>query len=91
MYCRYCGKQIKDSATECSVCGQQTLETADTSQAWAVTTMLLLSAATFFFPPVGLFFGIKGMLDSSKKNQAGVLLSISSFQSMLMLAMVLGL
>ncbi|MDD5033706.1 MAG: hypothetical protein PHE55_03025 [Methylococcaceae bacterium] len=58
---------------------------------WSISTMLALVLATVFFPPVGLVFGVKGMLDEETKAKASVLLTIAVFMTLMWAALILGL
>ena len=95
MYCRFCGKEVKDKAIVCTGCGRPVDAPGSllpsTGKGWSWPAMAGLIVATFFFPPVGLVFGFRGLLDERKKVQAAVLLTVAVFMSLLMLAIVLGL
>lgn len=95
MYCRFCGKQIKDKAIVCTGCGRPVDApgslTASPGKGWTVWMLLGLIIATLFFPPIGLVFGLKGLMDPNKKAQAAALLTVAIFMSLLMTAIVLGL
>lgn len=89
MFCRYCGKQMKDGAVVCTGCGRPVDGTA--GDAWSIPFMLVLLAVTIFIPPVGLVFGVLGVRNPARKVQAAILLTVSIFMSLLLLAIVLGL
>lgn len=95
MFCRYCGKEIRDKAIVCAGCGRPTeLSPGGKTKPgakWLLSTLLLLIAMSVVFPPIGLIFGLLGYRDEHKKVQATVLLTISVFMSLLLLAIVLGL
>ncbi len=95
MFCRHCGKELKDSATVCSACGRPVEMpgrfVAVPGKRWSFSEMVGLVGATLFIPPVGLVFGLIGLRNEAKKVQAAVLLTVSVFMSLLMLAVVLGL
>lgn len=95
MYCRFCGKEVKDKAIVCTGCGRPvdlpgSLITK-TGKGWSFGVMVGLIAATVFFPPIGLVLGIMGLRDEHKKVQAAVLLTVSIFMSLLAAAIILGL
>jgi len=95
MYCRFCGKEVKDKAIVCTGCGRpvdlpRSLVSA-AGKGWSFGMMVGLIAATFFFPPIGLVFGVRGLMDEHKKVQAAVLLTVSIFMSLLAAAIILGL
>ncbi|HYE34217.1 hypothetical protein [Methylocaldum sp.] len=50
-----------------------------------------LVAATLFVPPVGLVFGIMGLMDEAKKVQGAILTTLAVFMTLLMTAIILGL
>ena len=95
MFCRYCGKEIRDQAIVCAGCGRPVEQSPSTSKKpgakWPFSTLLLLMAMSVVFPPIGLMFGLLGYRDEHKKVQATVILTISVFMSLLLLAIVLGL
>lgn len=94
MFCRYCGKQVKDKSVVCAGCGRPVDvpgSVVDPSQRWSFGTLFVLLALTVFFPPIGLGFGLFGLRNESKKTQAAVLLTVSVFMTLLVLAIVLGL
>ena len=94
MFCRFCGKQVKEKAVVCSGCGRPVDEpgsVVDPSQRWSFSTLFMLLALTLIFPPIGLGFGLFGLRNESKKTQAAVLLTVSVFTTLLVLAIVLGL
>lgn len=95
MFCRHCGKELKDTATVCAGCGRP-VETpgrmlAPAGNRWRFSELVGLIGATLLIPPVGLIFGLLGLRDEAKKVQAAILLTVSVFMSLLMLAVVLGL
>jgi hypothetical protein len=94
MYCRYCGKEVTDKAVVCTGCGNP-VETSDlkpvTGRPWNILIMAGLIVATLFVPPVGLVFGIMGLMNDARKVQGAVLTTISIFMSLLMIAIILGL
>ncbi|MBS1213678.1 MAG: hypothetical protein H6R26_2295 [Proteobacteria bacterium] len=95
MFCRHCGKELKDTATVCSGCGKPVevpgRVAAVSGKRWSFSEMAGLIGATLFLPPVGLVFGLIGLRNEAKKVQAAVLLTVGVFMSLLMLAVVLGL
>jgi hypothetical protein len=95
MYCRFCGKEVKDKAIVCTGCGRPVdlprSLVSSTGKGWSFGMMVGLIAATVFFPPIGLVFGVRGLMDERKKVQAAVLLTVSVFMSLLATAIILGL
>lgn len=95
MYCRYCGKEVKEKAIVCTGCGRPVDEpgslTSQASSAWTFGTLLALMLASLFFPPLGLFVGIKGFFSESTKIKATVLLTVSVFAALFWAAIILGL
>jgi hypothetical protein len=94
MYCRFCGKEIKDKAVVCTGCGQP-VENAEgksiAGEPWSLMVMVGLVVATLFVPPIGLVFGIMGLMNEAKKVQGAILTTIGVFMSLLMTAIILGL
>jgi hypothetical protein len=98
MFCRFCGKPVKDKAVVCAGCGRP-VDTpgavVDPSQRWPFGRLLFLISLTifipFFGPFIGLGFGLSGVGNENKKTQAAVLLTVSVFMALLTLAIVLGL
>jgi len=94
MYCRYCGKEVKDKAVVCTGCGHP-IESIDgktvEGEQWSLLVMAGLVAATLFVPPIGLVFGIMGLMDEAKKVQGAILTTIGVFMTLLMTAIILGL
>lgn len=95
MFCRYCGKELKDTATACTACGKPVDALAQGSEPagnrWSFSEMVGLIGATLFIPPIGLVAGLLGLRKEAKKVQAAIILTISVFMSLVMLAVVLGL
>ncbi|WP_082054027.1 zinc ribbon domain-containing protein [Methyloterricola oryzae] len=95
MFCRYCGKELKDTATVCTACGKPvdalSSGAAPKGSRWSFSEMVGLIGATLFIPPVGIVMGLLGLRNEAKKVQAAILLTISVFMSLVMLAVVLGL
>lgn len=90
MFCRYCGKQLKEGAVVCTACGRPVGGKMD-GKAWSFFTMVGLIAVTLIVPPVGLVFGVMGMRKEARKVQGAVLLTISIFMTLLLTAVILGL
>ena len=94
MYCRHCGKEVKDKAVVCSGCGHP-IEDGNgqiiVGQPWHWFMMLGLIALTLFIPPAGLVFGIIGLLDPGKKVQGAVITTTSIFMTLLLIAALYGL
>ncbi|NJD05799.1 MAG: zinc ribbon domain-containing protein [Methylococcaceae bacterium] len=94
MFCRFCGKPIKDKAVVCAGCGRPVEgpgSSSDPSQRWSFATLAILMAVTVFLPPIGLVFGFLGLRNPHRKTQAAVLLTVSVFMTLLMAAIILGL
>lgn len=94
MYCRYCGKEVKDKAVVCTGCGHP-VEGIEgrmaEGESWSLLVMAGLVAGTLFVPPVGLIFGVMGLMDDAKKVQGAILTTTGFFMTLLMTAIVLGL
>ncbi len=96
MYCRHCGKEVKDKAVVCSGCGHAIAEDSEgratlTGEPWNGFVMVALIALALFLPPVGLGFGILGLMEEAKKVQGAVITTISVFIILLLIAMLSGL
>jgi predicted nucleic acid-binding Zn ribbon protein len=95
MYCRHCGKEVKDKAVVCSGCGHPIIEESSgravTGHPWNWFVMIGLVALTLFIPPAGLVFGIMGLMDEAKKVQGAVITTISVFMTLLLVAVISGL
>lgn len=98
MYCRHCGKEMKDKAVVCSGCGHSIDEggisgrtAAVTGQPWPWFAMVALMLATVLAPPVGLGFGVLGLMDEAKKVQGAVITTAGIFMTLLLVAMLSGL
>lgn len=98
MFCRYCGKKLKNDAVICTACKRPVEPlgggggvAADAGSAWNFGTMAGLIVATLFLPPIGIVFGLLGMRQPARRTQGAVLLTVSIFMSLLMLAVMLGL
>jgi hypothetical protein len=97
MFCRYCGKKLKNDAVICTSCRRpvEPLTVAgvpvDSGRAWSFGMMAGLIAATLFVPPVGIVFGFLGLRNPARRTQGAVLMTVSVFMSLLMLAVMLGL
>jgi uncharacterized membrane protein YvbJ len=95
MYCRYCGKEVKEKAIVCTGCGRPVdapgsiTDTAVTD--WSFGLLLVLIFASVFFPPIGLIVGFKGLFSAATKIKATVLLTIATFMALLWTALILGL
>jgi hypothetical protein len=94
MYCRHCGKEVKDKAVVCSGCGHPIEDSSGTAIAghpWGWFTMIGLVILTLFVPPAGLVFGIMGLMDPAKKVQGAVVTTIAVFMTLLLVAVISGL
>jgi hypothetical protein len=96
MFCRFCGKDLEDTATRCNSCGKPTDAKSPSAKGegkgWSFGVMLALIVATLFsFGTVGLVAGFLGLRNEHKKVQAAILLTISAFMALMTLAIVLGL
>jgi hypothetical protein len=98
MFCRYCGKPVKDKDVVCAGCGNSvdTPEALiDPSQRWSFSRLLGLLGMTivvpFAGPLIGMVYGLTGLRNHNRRTQAAVLLTVSVFMGLLTLAIVLGL
>lgn len=95
MYCRYCGKEVKEKAIVCSGCGRPVDAPGSTSntrvEGWSMGFMLVIIFASVFFPPIGLVVGTRGLLSAATKVKAAVMLTIAIFMALLWAALILGL
>lgn len=97
MYCRYCGKKLKDQAVICTGCRRPVDPIAATptdrveGSTWSLPVMAGLIFATILLPPIGLVFGFIGLRSIAKKAQGAVLLTVATFATLLWLAIILGL
>lgn len=95
MYCRYCGKEVKEKAIVCTGCGRPVDTPGALSSSvvadWTWGLLFTLMFASIFFPPIGLFVGLKGVFSAETKIKATVLLTVSVFMSLLWAALILGL
>ena len=95
MYCRHCGKEVKDKAVVCSGCGHPINEDgggrAVSGHSWNWFEMLGLAILTLVVPPLGLVFGVMGLMDEAKRVQAAVITTMGAFMSLLLIAVVAGL
>lgn len=95
MYCRYCGNEVKEKSVVCSGCGRPVDEpgsvTGTPVLGWSLGLLLALMFASTFFPPIGLYFGIKGLFSEATKVKASVLMTFSVFTTLLWAALILGL
>ncbi|MCX7112175.1 MAG: hypothetical protein WCI11_00685 [Candidatus Methylumidiphilus sp.] len=95
MYCRFCGKEVKEKSIVCSGCGRPVDEPGSLSatpvMGWSLGLLLALMFVSVFFPPIGLYLGIKGLFSEATKVKASVLLTVAVFTSLLWAALILGL
>jgi hypothetical protein len=94
MYCRHCGKEVKNKAVVCTGCGNPVEDASGrtvSGHAWHWLTMLGLMVATLFAPPLGLVFGYLGLREEAKKVQGAVLMTMGVFLTLLLIAIILGL
>ncbi|GEM_PF-1289424 len=95
MYCRYCGKEVKEKSIVCSGCGRPVDEPGSVTGTpvigWSVGLLLAFMIASLFFPPFGLFVGIKGLFSEATKVKASVLLTVSTLLALFWIAIILGL
>lgn len=95
MYCRYCGKEVKEKAIVCTGCGRPVDAPGSVTESevadWSFGLLLTLMFASVFFPPIGLVVGFKGLLSPVTKVKASVLLTVAVFMTLLWAALVLGL
>lgn len=95
MYCRFCGKEVKEKAIVCTGCGRPVDEPGSVSDSavadWSVGLLLMMMFASIFFPPIGLIVGFKGLFSAATKVKAAVLLTVATIMALLWAALVLGL
>lgn len=97
MYCRYCGKKLKDNAVICTGCRRPVDPVAGggspepKGSGWSFPIMAGLVLASLPLPPVGLIFGMIGLRNGAKKAQGAVLLTVATFATLFWLAIILGL
>ena len=95
MYCRYCGKEVKEKSIVCSGCGRPVDEPGSVTGTpvigWSVGLLLSFMIASMFFPPFGLFVGIIGLFSEASKVKASVLLTVSTLLALFWVAIILGL
>ena len=95
MYCRFCGKEVKEKAIVCTGCGRPVDAPGTTTDKevadWSIGLLLALMFASVFFPPIGLIVGAKGLLSAATKVKASVLLTVAVFMALLWAALILGL
>lgn len=95
MFCRYCGKEVKDKAVVCSGCGHA-IDDADgnlgvaAGQPWAWFTLMGLIVLAVCIPPAGLVFGIMGLTEPAKRVQAAVVTTSATFMTLLAAAALVG-
>ncbi|MFZ4703149.1 MAG: hypothetical protein ACOYMG_24145, partial [Candidatus Methylumidiphilus sp.] len=58
---------------------------------WTWGLLLVLMFISVFFPPIGLYFGIRGLMSEATKVKASVLLTFAIFTTLLWTALILGL
>lgn len=98
MFCRYCGKKLKNDAVICTGCRRPVDPLAsgkpgeETGTAWSFGTMVaLILAALTPLSPIGIVVGLVALRNAGTKLQGAVLTTVSIFMSLLWLAMMLGL
>lgn len=95
MYCRFCGKEVKEKAIVCTGCGRPVDEPGSVTDSavadWSVGLLLMMMFASIFFPPIGLIVGFKGLFSAATKVKAAVLLTVATIMALLWAALVLGL
>lgn len=79
MYCRHCGKEVMDKAVVCSGCGHPIEEGGTgeliSGQPWNPVVFVALIGLALT-GPLGIGFGIMGLLEPAKKVQGAILLTI---------------
>ena len=95
MYCRFCGKEVKEKSIVCSGCGRPVDQPGSVTETpvigWNWGLLLALIFVSIFFPPIGLFIGVKGLFSEATKVKASVLLTVAVFTTLLWAALILGL
>ena len=84
MYCRFCGKEVKEKSIVCSGCGRPVDEPGSLSatpvMGWSLGLLLALMFVSVFFPPIGLYLGIKGLFSEARaRNSADLMWWSSTF------------
>lgn len=93
MFCRHCGKEVKDKAIVCSGCGNPVEDSSGnlvTGHPWPWFIMTGLVILTLCVPPAGLLFGIMGLMDPGKKVQGAVITTAAIFMTLLLGAALWG-
>lgn len=93
MYCRHCGKEVKDKAVVCSGCGHPIEESGGivaAGQPWAWFTVIGLVVLAVCIPPAALVFGIMGLMEPAKRTQAAVVTTAAAFMTLLAVAALVG-
>jgi hypothetical protein len=95
MYCRFCGKEVKEKAIVCTGCGRPVDAPGTVTESavadWSLGLLLALMFASVFFPPIGFVVGFRGLLSAATKVKASVLLTVAVFMALLWAALILGL
>jgi uncharacterized membrane protein YqaE (UPF0057 family) len=93
MYCRFCGKEVKEKSIVCTGCGRPVDEpgsvTATPTLGWNWGLLFSLIFASLFFPPLGIYLGLKGLFSEATKVKASVLLTVAVFSSLIWLLIIL--
>ena len=91
MFCSHCGKEIADDAVVCIGCGRPVtpkITAKDVGEKWGTGTMVALIIGTLLIPLIGIIFGIIGLNQRAKKNQATALLAIGIFMALISLIII---
>lgn len=96
MYCRYCGKKLKEDAVICTGCRRPVESSGDAvatakGESWTFPMMAGLIVATLVLPFIGVIFGLIGLRNESRKVQGAILLTVAVFFGLFWLAIILGL
>lgn len=96
MYCRYCGKKLKDGAVICTGCRRPVettgeMATAAKGEPWSFPMMAGLIVATLVLPFIGVIVGLVGLRNDARKVQGAILLTVAVFFGLFWLAIILGL
>jgi hypothetical protein len=95
MYCRFCGKEVKEKSIVCTGCGRPVDTPGSISETevsgWTWGLLLVLIFASIFFPPIGLVAGFRGTQNAGNKVKATVLLTVAIIMALLWTALILGL
>jgi len=95
MYCRFCGKEVKENSVVCTGCGRPVDEPGSVTESalvgWTIGYWFTLIFLSIPFPPIGLYFGVRGLFSEATKVKASALLTVAVFFALVWLALFTGL